>query len=447
MTNAEALSAPIVRAFELWVKDLLQTVAAAPEMGLLELLRAIREGLQPIVREVVKAAARSVGQYQRAPHCDACGTRMRSKGFQDRYLCSELGELRVPVRRWRCPSCGQEAQPWWAAAEVQGSWTKSLWDVALGLAVNLPYRTVERLLGQLGWPVSDTTLQEWVTRRGGELVAADAAAARRWEALAETPEPAVRPERLYVEVDGCKVRVPSGEGWREARVGVIFETAQDGVDEEGKPPPMRWKRIVSTVVREADDPCQADTFMRRVGLEMERCGARYAKEIVALCDGAPWIWDRLPGLVPIGTPAVEILDFYHAAQHLAKAARAVHGDAPAAFKACFSTLRQGLKLGRLRQVEAALAALELAAGEATVKDVQEVRSYFRTHRHRLSYLRLRTEGYYIGSGAVESGCKLMLARVRGAGMRWKEERLEAMLALRAAYLSEQWAPETVARVA
>ena len=80
-----------------------------------------------------------------------------------------------------------------------------------------------------------------------------------------------------------------------------------------------------------------------------------------------------------------------------------------------------------------------AKGLAAVR--QEVLGYFRNHVHRMDYPTYEANGWYIGSGAVESACKTVVGqRLKGAGMRWSEAGGHALCHVRALYRSEkgQW---------
>jgi len=65
--------------------------------------------------------------------------------------------------------------------------------------------------------------------------------------------------------------------------------------------------------------------------------------------------------------------------------------------------------------------------------------YLFNHRSRIRYNQFRQAGYPLGSGTVESACKLVMQeRMKQAGMRWSREGAQAMLALRGVLLSERW---------
>ncbi len=64
--------------------------------------------------------------------------------------------------------------------------------------------------------------------------------------------------------------------------------------------------------------------------------------------------------------------------------------------------------------------------------------YFEKHKRRRNYLDLRTEGWVIGSGMVESGGKQFKHRFAGAGMRWSRAGAERLLPVRTAIMSDRF---------
>ena len=82
------------------------------------------------------------------------------------------------------------------------------------------------------------------------------------------------------------------------------------------------------------------------------------------------------------------------------------------------------------------------AGERQ-RQAANVISYVQYHRGRMNYRQLELDGYHVGSGNVESRCKQLGLRVKGAGMNWSEDGLNAVLALLAQDLSDpqvRWQP-------
>lgn len=370
------------------------------------------------LKEVYAAGSELTAAEEAAPQCPDCGRAMVRHEREQRSVRGLWGELRGTHQRWRCRGCGHGETP------SYDSWVKAqcsprVFALALYAGAHLPYQEAEQLLGKVGLSLSDNTLQRIMREHGGAWVAERREEARAYADLAGAPEPTNRPERLYVMADGFKSLCQ--DGWREPRVGVVFETAQARLDEAGQPPAPRRLSLVSALA-------DADETMALLACEAARRGLWAAREVVLVADGASWIWDRLPDLVPLGTKSVEVLDWYHLVENLAKAVRAAYGESGG--QACLERLKRAAWVGQTAHLSRLLSWLRdrLPEGERR-RVVANVIAYVRRHRHRINYQKLQLEGYHVGSGQVESACKRLGQRVKGAGMRWTPHGLDAVLAV------------------
>jgi hypothetical protein len=243
----------------------------------------------------------------------------------------------------------------------------------------------------------------------------------------------------YVGIDATGVRQqgPRGERaeGRMAYVGMIFNPLPDRERVfEGLPKPgesMR-ARYVSGLYPLAE----MGPLLRRQAAQV---GLDRAEVWVALSDGG----SGLEGFVRENFPRVEavILDFYHAAEHLARLAQALH---PADEAAALAQTRAWSRVLRDEGGAVMIAVLEswdwpAVRGLPAVR--AEVLGYFRNQVHRMDYPTYEASGWYIGSGAVESACKTVVGqRLKGSGMRWGEGGSHAVCHVRALYRSEpgQW---------
>jgi len=410
----------MVNEFSTRVKALGEQVQSRSELSIGEAVQLVLSLLQPIAGLLVGWLCELGSRYDRAD-CPECGRPMRRWGHRPRTVMTWYGAVQLAVPRLRCAACGTEASPLLSRSHLRCGCTPEVWTEAVAEAAGQPYRQVEERLARFGVEVSDSTLEALVNEVGGELSAREAAAAEAAADLQFSPRSERSPARLYVSVDARSVRV-NGE-WREVKVAAFGETPVCGPDAKGQPPPLQ--RIGSFSYFGG-----AEEFLRRVYVELVRRGLWQAQEVVLVADGATWIWDRLPGLVPQGTKKVEILDFYHAAENLQKAVTAVYGEGSEAGRKQFEVLRGRLRRGLHRTVVAQLEEWDtdaLAAGPR--KALQNVLGYFREHRARMSYLSFAAEGYQIGSGVVESQCKRLGQRIKGPGMNWTPEGLAALLAV------------------
>jgi hypothetical protein len=240
---------------------------------------------------------------------------------------------------------------------------------------------------------------------------------------------------LLVEVDGAQVHLD--DDWHEAKVGLAALlgptiTTDPDTDRE-------------TLRMGAPSYCagfeSADTFWYRVygAAYRQGLGSVGLTLIVVLGDGAEWIWHYAARFLAIG-PAeiVEIVDLYHAWEHLGTVATALFGPGtPAAF-AWVEPLKEKLLTTGVAPILTALAALTPTDPPAA-EEVRKAIGYFTTHQARMDYPRFVARQLPIGSGAVESACKTLIEeREKGAGMRWTKPDAQAVASLRALWRSGRW---------
>jgi len=249
--------------------------------------------------------------------------------------------------------------------------------------------------------------------------------------------PANAPALLVIEMDGGRVQgrrknAETGSRWREDKVLAISSFVPgDG----GERAPEKLMTTHLATMRGADG------FGRLARVEAERRGIRQAEQAIQLGDGAAWIdtqheehFFRIP----------RIVDYSHAAEHLHESAKAACGaDEPAA-EALADQMKSDLYEGRVEQVIATLQTHAERLGPPQENDpVQHPRrvlaqdvGYFQKHQAHMDYPAYRARGWPIGSGVVEAGVKLFGKRVKGSDQFWNESGVEAILALRALWLSE-----------
>jgi len=150
--------------------------------------------------------------------------------------------------------------------------------------------------------------------------------------------------------------------------------------------------------------------------------------LVKLADGANDNWKFLSLMLPGG---IEILDFFHAAEHLSDAVASVYGDGTVEARRRFEDLRFVLREDP-DGVEKVIRSLNyLRKAHPLNKTVPKELAYFRNNRHRMRYQQFAADGLPIGSGVVEAACKtLVTQRMKQSGMRWEEKGGQAILTLR-----------------
>lgn len=210
---------------------------------------------------------------------------------------------------------------------------------------------------------------------------------------------------------------------REAKLGCVF--TQTVCDTDGKP------------LRDPDSTSYVGTYQgcREIAVllhqEARRRGLDRAAQVVYLGDGAAWVWENCRLTFP---GAIEILDFYHASEHVGQLATAIHDDDPDQAAECRNRWCHEMK-------QASPAAL-LAESLDLLKDhpewsptkreaIQLQINYLESHSTRTNYGQYQASGWYIGSGVIEAGCKTVVGRrLKQSGMFWSETGAEDILSLR-----------------
>ena len=173
---------------------------------------------------------------------------------------------------------------------------------------------------------------------------------------------------------------------------------------------------------------------RRLHWEALRGGLGRAQEVLAVGDGAPWIWNVVADR---WKQAHQLLDFYHASQHLWELARAVVGEDDATATAWVEPRLHRLRHGKERAVLAEVAALKPPRGQRGAV-VRREQSYLAGHEPRMHYARIAKRGWPIGSGAVESACRQRQCRCKRPGQFWTARGLRNLCALEEARANSHW---------
>ena len=158
--------------------------------------------------------------------------------------------------------------------------------------------------------------------------------------------------------------------------------------------------------------------------------------VVKVADGASDNWTYLGETLPFGE---EVLDFYHAADHLSDALKGVYKEGTPKYQERLTTLREVLR-DTPQGVDKVIKALcRLRSRYPRRQAIHKTIAYFREHRHRMRYSDLQEQFLPIGSGVVESACKtLVTQRLKRSGMRWRLPGGQAILTFRALCQSERF---------
>jgi hypothetical protein len=398
------------------------------EQAVLERVRAaLPRLLQAVVEEATSGLHPRLGRARQA--CPGCGAKAAPHGApRSRQILTRCGTLDLARPYYHCLGCRRG----WSAVEAtlglaeraRTSPGLDAWLARLGAATD--FREAAELLAELtGLALGAETIRRHSEAVGAVARRAEDAAVARVERTREAAEPVeAAGGALLVEADGAMVRYL--DGWHEVKLGLV------GGWDDGA--------VVAPSYVAAREPAAA--FGRRLATEAARRGAlevvrwegglvgrglAVLREATVLGDGARWIWEQ--AAEHFGA-RVEIVDGFHAAEHLHAAGRAIFGEGEAA--ASWAEARAGELLAQgPAPVLAALRAARAPTLERR-KRLRAERGYFRNNADRMAYPEFRLDGLPIGSGAIESAADhLVQRRMKRAGMRWSDRGGDAILALRA----------------
>jgi hypothetical protein len=343
-----------------------------------------------------------------------------------------------------CRACGHGSCPWDAAVGLTDQNLTPAVDrlaTLTGAIADSFEKGGELLAETAGVRLSESTVQRTTEATGRRIAAALTAGrtfgpAHPWawhcDALGRTV--------AYVGLDATGVRQqgPRGEkvDGRMANVGMVFNPLPDPERVfVGLPKP--GTRMAARYVSGLYPLAEMGPLLRK---QAGQVGMDRADVWIAVTDGGAGLEAFMDSNFP--RVAAVILDFWHAAERLAGLAKVLHPADEAA------ALDQAARWSRILKEEGGTAMIAVlaewdwpprVAGLAAAR--AEVLTYFRNQEGRMDYPTYEANGWYIGSGAVESACKTVVGqRLKGAGMRWGESGAHEVCHVRALYRSEpgQW---------
>jgi hypothetical protein len=396
-------------------------------------------------RHALRIAATILEHHLNTDHSDycgpqqpcACGQSARFAGRRTKRFTSVLGPLQLERAYYHCAHCGGGYCPR---------------DEALGLVGSVLSPGVVRMVGLVGARVSfeegDALLRglagvevgsKQVERSAKELGDAIDRDERHHVVLPERQQIAptmylgvdgtgipMRPE----EVEGRAGKQPDGSAkTREGKLCVVWSA--EGRDADGKPVRDHGSVSYSAAIESAastDADFTASEFAQRVLRETERRGFMHAKRRCILGDGAGWIWKTATDFFP---DAIQILDRFHAKEHLRTVATEIWGTNSELGKQWAAERHAELDAGN---TDAILQALQAHA--STCSEARKCIGYVARNRERMRYPEFEAQGLCTSTGVVESGCNVAIGhRLKRSAMHWGVRGANAIIALRCNQLS------------
>jgi len=245
---------------------------------------------------------------------------------------------------------------------------------------------------------------------------------------------------LYVQMDGTGVPVVKKETvgrqgkavgqpahTREAKLGCVF--TQTTWDQAGY------------AIRDSDSTTYtgaletAVEFGKRIYREALKRGWSRAKKKVVIGDGAEWIWNLVAEHFP---GAIQIVDLYHACQHLWEVARRLHPNNEGNQKTWMKIHQKLLEKGKIEKLVLSLRSID-ADNPDVAEKIRTEADYFAKNAERMRYPQFRRQHLFVGSGVIEAGCKTVIgSRLKRSGMFWTVRGANAILALRCCHLNRRF---------
>jgi hypothetical protein len=243
---------------------------------------------------------------------------------------------------------------------------------------------------------------------------------------------------LYVQMDGTGIPVVKKETVgrqgktegepshsREVKLGCVF--TQTTWDKAGYP----IRDPDSTTYVGAIEP--AEEFGKRLYVEVWKRDWSHAEKKVVMGDGAEWIWNLAEQHFP---GAVQIVDLFHARQHLWELARKLYPNDEVSQKAWIKVhQRRLIDKGKIEKLVASIRSIDSENPEVTEK-IRTEADYFERNADRMRYPKFRRQHLFVGSGVIEAGCKTVIgSRLKQSGMFWTVRGANAIIALRCCQLN------------
>lgn len=248
--------------------------------------------------------------------------------------------------------------------------------------------------------------------------------------------------RIVVSTDGGRVRIRKDKRgpktkkgrtrytteWKEPKVLTIYAIGLDGKMD---------RKIQPFLDGTMEGP---DSVFGIIRYYLSRLGIDETTRLLFVADGARWIWNRVGTLMEsLGLNSnqyYELVDFYHAVEHLSKVADLRKGWSKEERQRWIKKQRGLLLKG---QVEKVIESVKKICRGRNSKEIRRERNYFIRNSKRMNYRKLKEANWPIGSGAVESAVRRIInLRFKGASIYWLKETVEAMIRLRAFFKAGRW---------
>jgi len=376
---------------------------------------------------------------QRTLPC-SCGRQASYREIRSKPVLTAVGPVNVSRPYYLCPHCHNGQFPADIELDIENTeLSPGVRRMQADLGQAVPFDDGRQRMKLL----ADLEVTTKAMERTAEAIGEDIAAREQQEIQrgVQLGLPMVMGEPipiLYIQMDGTGVPVVRKETvgrqgktdgqpahTREAKLGCLF--TQTTWDKEGYP----IRDPDSTTYTGAIET--AEEFGKRIYLEAWNRGWSRAEKKVVMGDGAEWIWNLAEPYFP---GAVQIVDLYHARQHLWELARKLHPNDEVNQKAWIKVhQRRLLDKGKIEKLVASLRSI-VSTNPEVIEKIRTEADYFERNAERMRYPKFRKQHLFVGSGVIEAGCKTVIgSRLKQSGMFWTVRGANAIIALRCCHLN------------
>ena len=412
--NAVALPRQYLAGVEAWARRIettLERTVQCADQGMGHLEQQLTVGTQELQRQALERAAQAKADAT-PPRCSVCGRPLtRKQRDHQRTVATRFGQVKIRRTRGWCARCKQWRFPADTALGLGEASTASpaLQEAAALLVAQRPVTEAAAILQRLtGIKCSPSTLEREARRQGQRAREQREdlnAALQDWEQLVQ--------------------QAPSRWHW-------VYGATCFRLDQRGKTAGGR------TLISERGYVMTrggVEALRELLWAEAVRRGLLQAAQVLVVADGAVWIWNLV---VDRFADAHQLLDYYHASQHLWTVAEALYGEGTAQARAWVEPLLKQLRGGPAAKVIGRWEEWRVPTDVPAAETVARERQYFQTHWDRLDYASATAQGWPLGSGAMESSCRQYQCRFKRPGQFWTAAGDEALLALHDFWRNGRW---------
>jgi hypothetical protein len=407
-------------------------------------LEAVEMTIRSALHSAGAAALRQLLRYppptadQRRLPC-VCGQQAHYLELRTKPILTALGPIEIERPYYLCRRCHRGQFPADQQLDIRDTeWSPAVRRMMALVGHEIPFnrgRAQLKLLAEL--TVTTKAVERTAEAIGRDILAWEQQEIRRAKQLALPVIAGPRIPVLYIQIDGTGVPVVIAETQgrkgkqtgqpahtREAKLGCVF--TQTATDVNGRPVRDECSTSYIGAIETAEE------FGLRIYTEAWHRGWDRAELKVLMGDGAVWIWNigdqHFPG-------AIQIVDLYHARQHLWNLAPALYPQNAARQRRWIMVAQDKLDNGRIESLLTSLRALRPASAEV-IEMVRTEAGYFEANAERMRYPEFRSRGLFVGTGVMEAGCKTVVgSRLKQSGMFWTVRGANAIIALRCCQLS------------